>query len=66
MRSKLAIGVVAAGLALTACGSVNASASGAKQSHARTLSPQQVQQTGLSVSDIKDLATAKLGHGQPY
>jgi len=48
-----------AGLALTACGAVGGPGSGTHRDHARALSPQHAQQTGLSLSDIKDLAKAK-------
>lgn len=62
MRAKLTIGAVAAGLALTACGSAGGPASGTHRDHARALSQQHVQQAGLSVSDIKDLAQMKREH----
>jgi hypothetical protein len=59
MRTKLTIGVVAAGLALTACGTVGGAASGTHRDHARALSPQHVPRAGMSVSDVKDLAQMK-------
>lgn len=62
MRAKLTIGAVAAGLALTACGSHSGPGSGMHRDHARALSQQHVQHTGLSVSDIKDLAKRKREH----
>jgi hypothetical protein len=63
MRAKLTIGAVAAGLALTACGAVGGPASGTHpRSHAGALSQQHVQQAGLSVSDVKDLAQMKRDH----
>ena len=58
-RAKLTIGAMVAGLALTACGAVGGPGSGTHRDHARALSPQHAQQTGLSLSDIKDLAKAK-------
>jgi hypothetical protein len=67
--TKLTTGAVAAGLALTACGSVGGPASRTHQGHARALSQHQVQQAGFSVSqagfsvsDVKDLAAAKREH----
>jgi hypothetical protein len=62
MRSKLTIGAVAAGLALTACGSGSGPASATHRDHARALSQQQVQQAGLSLSDVEDLAKLKREH----
>jgi hypothetical protein len=62
MRTTLTIGAVVAGLALTACGAGSGLASGTHQSHARALSQPHVQQAGVSVSDVKDLATAKREH----
>jgi hypothetical protein len=62
MQTKLTIGAVAAGLALTACGSESGPARGTHQDQARALSQQQVQQAGLSVSDVKDLAQLKREH----
>jgi outer membrane PBP1 activator LpoA protein len=62
MRTTLTIGAVVAGLALTACGTGSGLASGTHQSHARALSQPHVQQAGVSVSDVKDLATAKREH----
>ena len=63
MRTKLTVGAVAAGLALTACGLVGGPASGTHPDHAGALSQQHVQQAGLSLSDIKDLAKLKREHG---
>jgi len=60
MRAKLTIGAVAAGLALTACGSAGGPASGAHRDHAGATSPQHVQQAG--VSDAKAVVTAKRDH----
>jgi outer membrane PBP1 activator LpoA protein len=63
MRAKLTIVAVAAGLALTACGAARGPASGTHpRSHAGALSQQHVQQAGLTVSDIKDLAQMKRDH----
>jgi len=62
MRTKLTTGAVAAGLALTACGVVGGPASGGHRDHARGLAGQYVQQAGLSVSDVKDLAQLKREH----
>jgi hypothetical protein len=62
MRTNLMIGAVAAGLALTACGAVGGPASGTHQSHARALSQQRIQQAGVSLSDVKDLAQLKREH----
>jgi hypothetical protein len=62
IRTKLTIGAVAAGLALTACGSGSGPASRTHQDQARAPSQQQVQQAGLSVSDVKDLAQMKREH----
>jgi hypothetical protein len=62
MRTNLMIGAVVAGLALTACGAGGGLAGGMHQSHARALSQPHVQQAGVSVSDVKDLATAKREH----
>ena len=59
MRAKLTIGAVAAGLALTACGSAGGPASGAHRDHAGATSPQHVQQAVLTGSDVKDLARLK-------
>lgn len=61
-RTKLTVGAVAAGLALTACGVAGGPASGMHQSHARALAQQHVQHAGLSLADVKDLATAKRDH----
>jgi hypothetical protein len=61
-RAKLTIGAVAAGLALTACGLVGGPASGTHRDHERALSQQHVQQAGLTVSDVKDLAQMKREH----
>ena len=61
MRTKLTVGAVAAGLALTACGTAGGPASGPHpQSHAGALSQQHVQQAG--VSDAKAVVTEKLAH----
>ena len=62
MRAKLTIGAVATVLALTACGTVGGPASGTHPDHARALSPQRVQQAGVSVSDVKDLTRLKREH----
>ena len=62
MQTKLTIGAVAAGLALTACGTVGAPVSGPHRDHAKAPSQQHVQQAGLSVSDVKDLAQLKREH----
>jgi hypothetical protein len=60
MRAKLTIGAVAVGLALSACGSAAGPASGAHpRSHAGALSARHVRQSGLTVSDVKDLAQMK-------
>jgi hypothetical protein len=59
MQTKLTIGAVAAGLALSACGLVGGPASGTHPDHAGALSQQHVQQGGLSLCDVKDLAKAK-------
>jgi hypothetical protein len=61
MRTKLTVGAVAAGLALTACGAAGGPASGTHpQSHAGALSQQHVQRAG--VSDAKAVVTEKLAH----
>ena len=62
MQPKLTIGAVVAGLALTACGAVGGPASVTHRSHARALAEQHVQQAGLSLSDVKDLAKLKREH----
>jgi hypothetical protein len=61
MRTKLTIGAVAAGLALSACGLVGGPASGTHpRSPAGALSQQHVQHAG--VSDAKAVVTEKLDH----
>ena len=61
MQTKLTIGAVVAGLALSACGSVGGPAGGTHpRSHAGALSQQHVQQAG--VSDAKAVVTEKLDH----
>jgi hypothetical protein len=62
MRTMLTIGAVVAGLALTACGAAGGPASGTHQSHAGAFSQQRVQQAGVSLSDVKDLAQMKREH----
>ena len=60
--TELTVGAVAAGLALTACGAVRGPASVTHRDYARALSQQHVQQAGLSVADVKDLAQLKREH----
>ena len=59
MRTKLTIGALAAGLALSGCGAVGGPVSGAHLAHARAPAQEHVQQAGLTVSDVKDLAQMK-------
>jgi hypothetical protein len=62
MHTKLTTGAVVAGLALTACGAVGGPATGTHRHLARALAERHVQQAGLSVSDVKDLAKLKREH----
>jgi hypothetical protein len=59
-RTKLAIGTLAAGLALAACGSV-AGTSG-QGNHAKPFAQHQVQRGGSSVDEVTDLAGLKRAH----
>jgi len=59
MQTKLTIGALAAGLALTACGTVGGPATGTHRHLARAIAERHVQQAGVSVSDVKDLAQMK-------
>ena len=60
MRTKLTIGAVAAGLALSACGSGSGPATGTHRHLARALAERQVQRAG--VSDAKAVVTEKRAH----
>src|SRR5690349_11930295 len=59
-RTKLAIGTLAAGLALAACGSV-AGTSG-QGNHGKPFAQHQVQRGGSSVGEVTDLAGLKRAH----
>ena len=58
-RTKLTVGAIAAGLALTACGAVGGPASETHQSHARTLAQPHVQRAGSSLADVAAVVAAK-------